>query len=596
MPIFVIACLIFSFLIFSFPATAVETIVITAGRIAQTVEDTLAPVIVIEREEIEQSEAANAAELVSQHAAIGFSRPGGIGQASSLFFRGTESNHTLVLVDGVKINPGTLGMAPLYNLPLAFIERVEIVKGPHSSLYGSEAVGGVINIITRRAPLQDGAMAEGILQTGSYETHSASATAGWRQAQQRAGITFNWLDSQGFSPRVESDLACGHQNTGVNLYGGGEWQAIDFELSHLQTQGNTEYLDYTLSPLDQDFTNTVTAFTMRTDLTPAWQTKMNLSYVTDKIDQNQSADFAETKRTTVDWQNNLPGDIHWLTAGLTASWEETASLVYGSGYREDTQVNAVFVQDNIHYGSHQFLAAARYTDHQAFGGHFTGNLAYSMQWRPETRWLASAGTAFRAPDSTDRFGFGGNPELQPETATHLELGLRQRVGANQTLEFNAFQTKLQDLINFNDPDGYTGPVPGRNENIDRAKIRGLEAIYHLPVAPWSFNLEFLYQDPRNQITEETLARRAKERLTVSFAYQQKNYRLGLQLLAEGMRRDSDFNEQRLGGYTTADVTAHYQLNAQWRLEMHIVNLFDKNYETAGGYETGGRMWQVSGRV
>ncbi|MCP4695537.1 MAG: TonB-dependent receptor [Gammaproteobacteria bacterium] len=573
-------------------AIETETIVVTATRTAQTVDSALAPVIIIEREEIEQSQASDAAALLRMHAGVEIGRNGGPGQAASVFIRGGESNHTLVLIDGIKINPGTIGSAAIQNISPELIERIEIVKGPRSSLYGSDAIGGVINIITKPRAKKLTKTGETdvhlFAQAGEENTHDVSASAHHRQGRFRVGLTAGFFDSDGFPSRMDSGLAQGHDNLNMNAYAGFETSSgTDLELSHLQAEGTTEYVDFLLSPLDQDFKNSVSSLSVASGLNDDWDTALRLSYVTDKIDQNQSDDFGHTERTVLDWQNDLSiGEYHGLTAGLSLSREHTASSVFGTGFDQHTDVNAVFVQDNISYEAHNLLIAARYTDHEAFSGRTTANLAYGFQAAPATRLLASAGTAFRAPDSTDRFGFGGNPLLDPETSRHLELGLRHKLSSCQVFSANLFQTDLKNLITFDDPDGFLGPEEGMNKNLHEARIRGFEMNYALDSKPWRINAEAVIQNPESRGL--LLARRAKRSITASLAYLHGRYRISADLLASSKRKDSDFSDLFMAGYGIVNLNVRFNLNRRWSLQAKLENLFDKDYELASGFNTQGR--------
>ena len=184
------------------------------------------------------------------------------------------------------------------------------------------------------------------------------------------------------------------------------------------------------------------------------------------IQQQQNDDFTRTRRNVLDWQNDIAlDDNHMITAGLYLSREETDSLSFGTGFDEDTDVNAVFVQDQMQFGRHQLLIAGRYTDHDSFDNEDTWNLAYGYRINPATRIFTSVGTAFRAPDASDRFGFGGNPDLKREKSRNIEFGIQRRWGSHHSLHVTVFHNEVDDLIVFNDPDGFLGPIAGKNENV-----------------------------------------------------------------------------------------------------------------------------------
>ncbi len=559
-------------------------IVVTATRTAEIADQTLAPVIVITREDIQRARANDVADLLRLHAGLEISRNGGPGQTTSLFMRGTDSNHTLVMVDGVKINPGTIGGAALQNISPEMIERIEIVKGPRSTLYGSEAIGGVINIITRsEAP---GSQAEVAYGQGKHNTRRATADLRHRQGDFRSGVTVSDLQSDGFPTRKTSHINSGHDDTTINAYLGTRLGPVDGEVSYWRASGNTEYLDFSLNPLDQDFENSAASVTLRADPMEPWATTLRLSHITDEIDQNQSSDFAHTRRDQVDWQNDIQvGEAQLFTAGLWLSKEDTNALVFGTGYKEDTTVKAAFVQDDISLGSHRLLLAARVTDHDSFNTHTTWDLEYGYRWRSHTRLTASAGTAFRAPDSTDRFGFGGYPDLDPETSTNVELGLRHQFGPHHRARVNAYQNDIDDLIEYD----FTSSMM---RNIGKARIRGVELGYDFKLGPWRLQTAATFQDPEDRDTHERLLRRAKRQFTAGLFYDQPRYSLSLDLLASSNRKDFSGG---MKAYELLNAALLVRPLPHWEGRLKVENLLDQDYELARGFNSSERAFYAEVR-
>lgn len=584
----------------SFAAEQAPPVVVSATRTAQIADEALAPVIVITRAEIERSQAADVADLLRFHAGLDIARNGGPGQPASLFLRGTESNHTLVLIDGVRMNPGTIGGAAINNLNPALIERIEIVKGPRSALYGSDAIGGVINITTRRAP--KGTSLQVAAGAGSFGTHELDAGAAHRSGDSRIGIDVALRDTDGYAARTDSDIESAHDNASVNAYAGARIGAVDAEISHFQAAGNTEYLDFFLAPLDQDFENAVTALNLRAEPRTGWASHLQLSRAVDEIDQNQvdqvdaslGNDYAHTERLTLDWQNDVQlGAAQLLTAGLLLSQEDVSALSFASLFDESTDVNALYLQDAVERGAHRWLLAARYTDHEAFGGNTTWDLEYGYRLSDATRVTAGAGTAFRAPDGTDRFGFGGNPDLDPEESRNLGLGMRHQLSPRQSISVGAFQNEIEDLIEFDFNSS-------RMINVGEASIRGIEMGYTYASDRWRARVEAIAQDPENEVTGDTLPRRARQSLTSSVVREFGRYQLGADLLLTSERKDSDFSDVTMGGYGVMNLTAAVFLHPDWTLRGRVENLFDKEYTLADGYNTTERSfflqlaWQAAG--
>ena len=365
-----------------------ETIIVTATRTEIPLKDAIVPVTVITREDIELSLATDLSELLRFEAGIDIGRNGGPGQSTSIFLRGSESNHTLVLIDGVRINPGTLGGAAVQHIAPEIIERIEIVKGARSALFGTDAIGGVINIITRRA---EDAFVEGSLESGNFDTRSGYLSGGNRSENSEFGVTLNWQTTDGYAPRTDSDIERGYENLSASLYASRRIKSGDISIRHWQTSGTVEYLDFFLAPVDQDFENTTTALELNTNFANSDISKLIVSFMQDDISQNQVDDFVSSERLSVDWQYTHALANHTLTGGLFAIAEDAATLSYGSGFKEDTAVRAAFVQDQWSHGRHKAFAAIRLTDHEAFGKHTTWNAEYAFDIN--NSWTLNAGLA-----------------------------------------------------------------------------------------------------------------------------------------------------------------------------------------------------------
>jgi vitamin B12 transporter len=563
-------------------AGQLEPVVVTATRTPQPLAETLSSVEVITREELELLPAADVADALRLRTGIEVARTGGPGQQTSLFVRGTESNHVLVLVDGVRINPGTIGSAAVQNLSPAMVERIELVKGPRSTLYGSDAIGGVINIITRRGAAA-GRSAE--LGGGSFGTRSASVSAGWSGAGADAALTAAWLDSAGFPTRSGATADRGYRNLSVNGSVQADVGAWQLGARAWHASGTSEYSDFFVTPVDQDFVTSAAALEARTRPVEDWESRLTLGHATDEISQNQSPDFLRTRRLSLDWQNDLRwGAQHVLTAGVLLQREDADAESYGLGFDTATDSRLFYLQDQGRFGRHRLLLAAGYTDNQAFGGHFTWNAEYGVSLGAATSLWAAAGTAFRAPDATDRFGYGGNPLLEPESSRAIELGLRQRVGARHGFSLVAFRNDVRDLIQYVVTDYET--FAGENRNVERARIAGVEASWEYSGDPWFARVGATLQDPRDLTGDARLLRRARENFTVALARRFGPHELAVDLLAAGARRDFGFPEPvRLDPYLLAGLSARVALPRDWTLTARLENLFDEQYELAHGYNT-----------
>jgi vitamin B12 transporter len=561
-------------------ATPGETIIVTATRTEIPLSDAIVPVTVISREDIELSLATDLAELLRFQAGIDIGRNGGPGQATSVFMRGTESNHTLVMIDSVRMNPGTLGGAAVQHIAPEMIERIEIVKGARSALFGTDAIGGVINIITRRA---ESAYFETGLGAGSFDSRSGVLSGGNRGENGDFSVSVSYQDTEGFAPRTDSDIERGYDNLSVNLYGARSFGDSELSLRHWQTEGTVEYLDFFLTPVDQDFTNSTTALQLDNAIGARGTSKLIAAFMQDDIAQNQSDDFVKSDRVSLDWQYSHGFAEHTLTGGLFYVDENASSLSFGSGFDEQTAVRAIFIQDQWARDRHKAFVALRLTDHETFGNHTTWNVEYAFSLNADWTLNAGLGHAFRAPDATDRFGFGGNPDLDPEQADEAQLGLRYAPGSGHRVDLEFYANDVDDLIEF---DLATFTL----RNVARAEIRGAQLAYEYRGENFVVHAELTRQRAEDADTGSRLLRRAEESASLTYTRNLGAHRVGLSLFASGDRED--FGGVRLDGYVLANLNAQFSLGNTWSLYARIENLLDTEYETAANF----RMQERSGFV
>lgn len=558
--------------------SASDNIIVTATRTEIAASDATVPVTVISREDIELSLASDLSELLRFEAGLDIGRNGGPGQATSLFLRGTDSNHTLILIDGVRINPGTIGGAALQHIAPEVIERIEIVKGARSALYGSDAIGGVINIITRRA---DTSFAEGAVGGGSFDSVSGNFAGGIKGDNGDLGITLNYADTAGFPPRSESDIRRGYENFSANLYGTRRFGSHEISVRHWRAEGTVEYLDFFLAPVDQDFENTATALQLDSSIGDAGLSQLIVSHMRDDIRQNQSPDFVKSGRVSLDWQYSHSFEQHTLTGGVYVMQESAQALSFGSGFDEDTDVTAIFLQDQLRAGRHRGVLAARLTNHETFGNQTTWNAEYAFDVSPAWTLTAGLGRAFRAPDASDRYGFGGNIDLAPEVSNQAQGGIRFRPGSRHSVTVELFANRVDDLIDF---DFTTFTL----QNIAEAEIRGAELAWEYTGERSVFRTALLKQRAEDRATGARLLRRAEESLTLSYARSIGRHRVGLSALVSGDRED--FGGVTLDSYVLLNLTAEFALTRNLTLNARIENLTDEEYQTAANF----RMQERSG--
>lgn len=554
-----------------------EPMVVTASRVQQPLDETLASVSLITRTDIERSQARGLLELLRLQTGVDVARTGGPGQQTSLFLRGTESNHVLVLVDGIRVNAPQNGAFTWENLPLAQIERIEIVRGPHAAFYGSDAVGGVIQIFTRSP---DG-VALGA-RAGSYGTRQASAAVGGGDAA-RWRLSADWQDTEGFSAQKPGGFSFdpdddGFENTSVS--GGvtlapGDWGNLSF--SGLHSDATVEF--------DPGASDTET-----TTLGMGWQREnltLRLGYFQEQRATPVFDSGFDAERLSLDWQlNEAVAGGRW-TVGLNYRHEDgrSYSLATGATAFGDRRDNTgLFSGLRLPFGQWQTELTLRHDENSEFGGHTTGQAAIARSLGTGTRLRASAGTAFRGPNLNEQFspGFGGqfagNPDLDPETSRSYELGVEHVITAGHRLEASLYHTDVDDLIAF-------AGENFRAINIRKAGIDGFEASYAWRSGDWQADAGLTLQDTEDESTGRSLLRRADEKYNVTLDRLFANGgNLGLEVMHHGERRDIS---NTLDAYTLLNLRLRWPLGEAWALEGRAENLLDEDYELAAGFNTAG---------
>jgi len=576
------------------------------------VANVIGNVDVIERETLEQSNKKDTADLLRDVNGIELGRNGGPGQNASLFIRGSESDHTLVLLDGVPINPATIGNAPLEHIFPEQLQRVEVVRGPLSSLQGSSAIGGVINLVTM-PDLPPGTRESLTVKAGSDDTVELQAGVQHAHGPWGLGVNLSHASSEGFATRDGGTVDNGFLNNGLNAFASYRFGDSQLKLQAFHTQGNTEYLGgfvAPFTPLDQDFVNSLFSASLNSQISPDWQSRLTLSRFRDEIDQNQpnylaQLDYTHSQRYRLDWQNDWDiASNHRLTGGVTLEREKVRSLSFGTAIDAQIDNVAVFASTQHRWNEHQVVGAVRLNHHELFGDHPTWNLGYGFSLNEATDVRASFGTGFRAPTATDLYGYGGNTSLEPEQSRSFEIGVKHRLNTQQLVEVTAYHTRIRDLIvtNFYDLDGIDQFGDGwllddpLNENINRAKISGIEVSYRFEALPWRVNISADHKRPWDETNDVILSRRARTTAHASVRYAKSDWALGASVQYQGKRDDSLFNSLQLAPYAVVDVDAHWRLSRNVRLEASLENLFDEDYELAGTYNTPGRSALIGLRI
>ena len=279
---------------------------------------------------------------------------------------------------------------------------------------------------------------------------------------------------------------------------------------------------------------------------------------------------------------------------MQRSDETVEAQSFGTVIDEGTLVNQAFAQDQFEIGRFHSRLALGFVDHETFGSETTWNAEFGVELPSATRITLSGGKAFRAPDSTDRFGFGGNPDLEPEVSRQVELSVRQKLGEHHQLSLAAFDNRIRDLINFVVIDFDT--FEGENRNIDRARIKGVELGYRYSDAGWHVRGELTLQDPRDETADQRLLRRSRESILLAVNRDVGALDLGVDVASFGNRKDFGFPQNvTLDSYTLLNATVRYRVNDALTLQGRLENALDEDYVLAQGYRTEGRAYTIGVR-
>lgn len=557
-------------------------VVVTASRGETALDDTLASVSVITRADIDAAGGADLVTLLRSQTGLDVARGGGLGQQTSVFLRGSNSNHVLVLIDGVRVSSTNVGAFAWEHLPLAQIERIEIVRGPRAALYGSEAIGGVIQVFTRR----DAGLGVA-LSAGSHDTLAAAADAGWRGEDGGFGLRLGHLDSAGFNATRVGSWSFDPDRDGVVA-------------RTLGLDGDTRVGSQTLAAsalfnddriaFDQGLTRArkgAGSATLSGALSDAASHRLALGAARETLDTPAAWERYDSRREQLDWQVDWTLDARQrLVAGLAWMRERGAQhdRAAGSDVFAGRRTNrALFAGWTGEFAAHRLELAARHDDNSVYGGETTGQAAWGWQLGDAVRLQAAWGQGFRAPTMNELYSpgwgglFAGNPALSAERSDSAELGLRIDA-AGWRHAVNLFDTRIDDLIAFNG-------VDFQAINVARARIRGAELETARDFGAWSLRANATWQDPENRDTGEALLRRPPRKGSVALSYGfDSGARIGADVFAAS--RTPDYGVM-LPGYGVVGVFASAPLGRGFSLDARLDNLADRDYSLVDGFHTPG---------
>ena len=544
-----------------------DPIVVTATLGPRTVGESLSSVTVIDEEEIREKAPNAFQDLLRGQPGVQVKTNGSFGKATSVYTRGTGADSTLFLVDGVRLRSATTGGASWQYFPPELVERVEIVRGPKSSLYGADALGGVIQAFTLD-PEQDrtGWVEAG---AGNFNTQKTAAGVGGRFGNTRVSLSGVHRETDGTAVVTNGDDKGFRNTAGVGRVAhefdnGGEASVMMFE-----SEGFTEYAGG-----ETDFIMRTLSLKLDAPVSNYWQQSVQF---TESRDETETLSFGafggfdsyETRTRAARWINTLTWGVHELALGAEVMNDEVSGT---KDYDETSRSNtAVFSQLRMNFGPADVQLSLRGDDNEAYGTNSTGGVAVGYAFDRSHRVRASYGTAFRAPTFNDLYWPGsGNADLEAEESETYELGFS---GHYPVWYWDAalFQLDVDNLIAWQpSASGMWLPM-----NVNEARIRGAELSGGFEKNGWRSDLSATFLDPEDRNTGNDLTHRSTQTLRLDLSKQLGTWKLGGTLVAANHRYDDADNEDRLPGYGTLDLRAGWAFAPGWTSQLSVENVFDR---------------------
>lgn len=592
-----------------------DEIVVTATRSPMAVKDTLASTTVITREQLETSQARDLYQVLRNLAGVQLTRNGGRGSSTNLSLRGVGSSGTLVLVDGVNIESATLGQAALEQFSLDQIERIEVLRGPKSSLYGSSAMGGVVQIFTRRSSQENGV--KYTIGGGSNNTVDAAISASGSTDSNRFNVTASHVVSDGIDVQSRDDQTAGDAAYDED---GFHRSSLSFNLEQdfTDTLSATALLSRSMGESEMDsyyafdantypyseYDNTLYSLALNYDL-EAFSSKLKYGKMVDTSEiysDNLSAtpdyDLIETQRQQGIWENSyiMNPNLTW-NFGMDYTHEEVVSTnVYTQNSRDNF---GGYLNLQARGGIISSSLGLRHDDNEQFGSYMTGDAGLGIDVTDNTVVSLNVGTAFKAPSFNDLYWphdayTGGNPNLEPEETKSAELGI-ETYQDSYIGSVRVYQSEVDNLIDWA-PDNTGKWIP---QNVDTVDIKGAELQAGADVVGLTLSASFTYEVVKNDVTDEDLIRKPRRKLSVSADKQMDKLGLGLTFYAQSQHYEDVYNSAIFAtervvmpGFGDVALRASYQVNDEIKLRARVDNLFDNDYVEVYGYNIEGRTMML----
>ncbi|EDU61335.1 TonB-dependent vitamin B12 receptor BtuB [Providencia stuartii] len=594
-----------------------DEMVVSANRFEQPISSILAPVTVVTREDIDHWQSNTVIDVLRRLPGVDIAQYGGIGQQSSLFIRGSESRHVLVLIDGVRLNQaGISGSSDMSQIPISLVQRIEYIRGARSAVYGSDAIGGVVNIITRRDNV--GTTLNAGIGSYGYQNYNGST-------QQKIGENTTVTAAAAYTYTKGFDLAPkdvsprdydkdGFLNKSL-------WLGVEHQLSseisaYARAYGYDNRTRYDASEYSGVRVDTRKLYSRTYETGVKYHQNQystslsgSYSYVKDyNFDPRQgqyasSSNLDESKQYNIQWGNNYRLDKGNISAGIDYQRQSIEPNGYALITKKETMNNTgLYLTGQYSFVDSVIAEAAVRTDHHSeFNWHTSWQSGLSWEFYDGYKLVGSYATAYKAPNLSQLYAYSssnwgttkGNPNLKPEESKQWEIGVEGITGP-LFWQINAYHNDIDNLIEYK-----YGNFINTYENIGKAEIKGIEWVGEFSTGFLHHQLTYQYVDPRNKKTNKVLERRAKQQVKYQLDWNIAEVDMGLTYHYIGSRYDNDFSQSpskrlKQGGVSLWDLTAAYPITSQLTIRGKIANMFDKDYETAYGYRTAGREYFLTG--
>lgn len=586
-----------------------DTLSVTANRFQEPNSSILAPITVVEREQIERWQSNSVIDVLRRMPGIDVGQNGGIGQMSSIYVRGAESRHVLILVDGVRLNQANVsGSSDISQIPLSLVQRIEYIRGPRSSVYGSDAIGGVINILTERKT--EGGTLNATMGSHGYQEYDGSIKqkVGDKTTLTAAG---SYLYTKGYDVEANGNTGGHPQPDRDGFMNKSLWLGVNHDINddvslYARAYGfdNRTAYDAYYDSYNDMLTDTRALFSRTYDggvkfNRDNYSSSLNTSYnYTKDYDYDprygrygKGSRFTNSEQYNVQWGNHLLLGNGSIGGGV--DWQRQSIKAGSSGFpnKEHFDNTGLYLTGQQKLGDIIAEASVRSDKHSEYGWHTTWQTNLGWEFVEGYRVIGGYGTAFKAPTLMQLYSeWGSNPDLQPEKSKQWEGGFEGLTGP-LAWRLTAYRNDVNSLIQGE------SSYPYRNYNVGKALIKGVEFTGEMDtwIFHHTFNLQYI--DARNKETHQRLDRRARQQLKYQLDWQVEKFDMGVTYQYIGQRTDKDYGTYEnvsLGGVSIWDLTASYPITSHLSIRGRIANLFDKDYETAYGYRTPGREYFLTG--